>query len=79
MITKKRVKMTDKLLEIPPFLRRQADRKLPLTFMGRDGQPYRKPEPLANVTLVKSRPATEAEILQFRRKKLQPKDPPKGG
>lgn len=76
---KMRSKMSDELLVIPPFLRRQAKRKLPLDFWGRDGKPFRKPEPFANAILVESRPANEAEILQFRRKKPKPKDPLEGG
>mgnify|MGYP000356535413 FL=1 len=41
-----------------------------LTFMGVGGAPLRKPEPLANVELVKSRTATASEASLFRRNPL---------
>lgn len=41
-----------------------------LTFMGVGGAPFRKPEPLANIELVESRPATASEASLFRRNPL---------
>jgi|GEM_PF-2892903 len=41
-----------------------------LTFMGVGGAPFRKPEPLADVELVESRPATASEASLFRRNPL---------